>query len=271
MIQVHAISGLPRSGSTLLSALLRQNGRFSAGVTSPVAGLIQTLLPRMSGASEFAPFFDDERRRRLLRGVFDGYYGSRPEGHLVFDTNRSWTGKAALLADLFAGARIICLVREVGWIIDSIERMLRSNPLRASRAFKFQTGSSVYARAEVLMNSDTGLIGQAWSSFREAWFGEMAARLIVIDYDRLARDPRGVLARLYQALGEPAFDHDFEALVFDEPDYDEVLGMPGLHKVRPRVAREARAPCIPPDLFAKYADSAFWARPEMNPRGVVVL
>jgi len=35
--QVHFISGLPRSGSTLLCALLRQNPRFSSAVTSPVA------------------------------------------------------------------------------------------------------------------------------------------------------------------------------------------------------------------------------------------
>jgi len=33
----HFISGLPRSGSTLLSAILRQNPRFYAGMTSPVA------------------------------------------------------------------------------------------------------------------------------------------------------------------------------------------------------------------------------------------
>ena len=33
---IHFISGLPRAGSTLLAALLRQNPRFSAGMTSPV-------------------------------------------------------------------------------------------------------------------------------------------------------------------------------------------------------------------------------------------
>ena len=38
--RLHFISGLPRSGSTLLAALLRQNPRFSAGNLSivPVAG-----------------------------------------------------------------------------------------------------------------------------------------------------------------------------------------------------------------------------------------
>ncbi len=271
MSAYHFISGLPRSGSTLLSALLRQNPKFTAGVTSPVAGLVQTLLPRISGGGEFAPFFDDDRRRRLLHGVFDNYYGERRGSHVVFDTNRSWTGKAPLLRALWPEARIICLVREVGWVIDSIERILRRNPLRLSRTLNFQTGSSVYARAEVLMNSDAGLIGQAWSALREAWFSEFAPMLIIIDYERLARDPLEVLSRLYDVLGEPAFRHDTENLAFDEPDYDDGLGMPGLHKVRPKVGAEPRQPCIPPDLFAQYADTNFWARPEMNSRRVKIL
>ncbi|MGA8585530.1 MAG: sulfotransferase [Roseiarcus sp.] len=33
--RLHFISGLPRSGSTLLAALLRQNPRISAGMSSP--------------------------------------------------------------------------------------------------------------------------------------------------------------------------------------------------------------------------------------------
>src|SRR3569832_2806671 len=39
MKKYHFISGLPRSGSTLLAALLLQNPRFHAGMTSPVGTL----------------------------------------------------------------------------------------------------------------------------------------------------------------------------------------------------------------------------------------
>ena len=35
MRKMHFISGLPRSGSTLLSAILRQNPRFYAAMSSP--------------------------------------------------------------------------------------------------------------------------------------------------------------------------------------------------------------------------------------------
>jgi sulfotransferase len=269
-MKLHLISGLPRSGSTLLCALLKQNPLFTAAMTSPVVSLVNALLPKMSEGKEFAIFFDDERRRAILRGVFDAYYADA-SGQVVFDTNRIWTGKAALLADLYPETRIICCVRDVGWVIDSIERMLRKNPLQLSRMFNFQPGSSIYARVEILMNSDNGLIGAAWSSLREAWFSEYAKRLIVINYDKLVREPQVIMRRLYEELREPLFQHDFNHVVYDEPDYDAALGMPGLHKIRERVEYHKREPCIPPDIFAKYAATQFWLKPEMNPRGVTIL
>lgn len=269
--RVHLISGLPRSGSTLLCALLRQNPHFTAAMTSPVASLIGALMPKMVGASEFAVFFDDARRRTVLRSVFESYYAEVPAGHVVFDTNRTWTGRAALLADLYPSSRIICCVREVGWIIDSIERMLRKNPLQLSRIFNFQPGGSVYSRIETLMNSDKGLIGLAWASFREAWFSENAGQLIVVSYDSLASRPEATMKMLYEELGEPPFTHDFDHVTYDEPDYDANLGMPGMHAVRHKVEYRKRDSYIPPDIFSKYADVNFWLRPEMNRRGVKII
>ncbi len=42
--KIHFISGLPRSGSTLLGALLRQNRRFHASMSSPVGSLVNRML-----------------------------------------------------------------------------------------------------------------------------------------------------------------------------------------------------------------------------------
>lgn len=267
---VHFISGLPRSGSTLLSALLKQNPRFLSGMTSPVAALCNSV-HRKTCAGEFSSFFDNARRSTMLRGIFDSYYAHAAPDQVVFDTNRTWTGRAALISSIYPGARIICCVRDLGWIIDSMEKMLVKNPLQLSKIFSFQPGTSVYARAELLMNMENGLIGHPWANLREAWFGDFAARLIVVQYDSLARDPAATLERLYQAIGEPLFAHDFERVVFDEPEYDAEMGMPGLHKVREKVQLSERKLCIPPDLFAKHASASFWNKAELNARGVQVI
>ena len=268
--QVHFISGLPRSGSTLLAAMLLQNPRFSAAMSSPVASLLGSLHKQMSG-SGFDVFFDNAKRASILRSVFDAYYPETLANPVVFDTNRTWTGRIALLGELYPNARVICCVREIGWIIDSVECMLAKNPLQLSRIFNFQPGASVYSRTETLMNSDTGLVGLPWSNLREAWFGENAKRLILVPYDHLVKQPKLVLDRLYTELGEAPFAHDFNNVVYDEPDYDEFLGMPGLHTVRQKVEYRSRQPCIPPDIFTKYATAHFWEKPELNTRGVTIL
>jgi sulfotransferase len=269
--QVHLISGLPRSGSTVLNALLRQNPRFSAAVTSPVASLVMPLWQNMSGASEFAPFFDDERRRTIIKGVFDSYYAHVPAGHVIFDTNRTWTSKLPLLEELYPKSRVICCVREIGWIIDSVERMLRKNPLQLSRTFDFKPGTSLYSRIETLMNSERGLIGLAWSNLREAWFSQHANKLIVINYDTLVDDPEAVLGRLYQELEEPWYEHDFNNLNYDEAAYDATLGMPGMHKVARRIERQNSQPCVPPDVFTTHAHLNFWLQPRMARAEIVML
>ncbi len=258
-MNMHFISGLPRSGSTLLAGILRQNPRFHAAMTSPVNALCMSTLHKMSGASQFAMFFTDDKRRRLLKGIFASYYAGL-DADVVFDTNRVWTSRTALLAAMYPESRIICCVRDIGWIIDSVERVLRSNPFQTSRLFNFEPGQSVYARAEILMNFESGLVGHAWSCLREAWFGEHASRLVVVDYSALTQRPAEAASAIYAAIGEPPFAHDFENVVYEAEDFDTVLGMPGMHAVKRKVEYKERASCLPPDLFVKHAELQFWKR-----------
>ena len=62
----HFISGLPRSGSTLTAALLRQNPRFHAGMSSPVASLFEGLIAQVSAGTELSTMVDQAQRMRLF-------------------------------------------------------------------------------------------------------------------------------------------------------------------------------------------------------------
>jgi len=70
MQKIHFISGLPRSGSTLLAGILRQNPRFHAGMSSPVAGLMNGALEQMGANSESYTFFDERRRKAICKALF---------------------------------------------------------------------------------------------------------------------------------------------------------------------------------------------------------
>ena len=50
----HFISGLPRSGSTLLAAILNQNPRFRAGMTSPLADIMGVVIAEASSKNYFS-------------------------------------------------------------------------------------------------------------------------------------------------------------------------------------------------------------------------
>jgi sulfotransferase len=269
---IHFISGLPRAGSTLLAALLRQNQHFHAGMTSPVGSLFSALLRQMSQENESAVFIDDEQRLRLLRACFEAYYADIHRAKLVFDTNRMWTTKLPALVELFPELRMICCVRNPAWIIDSIERLTRHNKFEPSKIFNFDPGGTVYSRAEGL-GGGTGMFGFAWNALREVVFGEHADRLLLVRYETLTANPRGTLAAIYDFIGEPLFTHDPEHI---EPDYEAMefdarLGAPGLHAVGSAVRAVPRRTILPPDLFARYEAHEFWQDPANLPTTVRIV
>lgn len=255
----HFLSGLPRSGSTLLSAILRQNPRFHAGISSPIAAFFSGMLEQVAAGSEFGPLVTQDQRRRLLRGLFHSYYADRPDDSVIFDTNRFWTARLPAILDLFPQARVIACVRNVAWVMDSIERLYRANPFENTRLFNDTVErNTVYSRVDTLGQRNR-LVGFSWSALKEAFYGEHASSLLVVDYDLLAAAPHKVLPLIYQFIGEPWFDgHDFDRLEFDAPEFDTTLGLSGLHRVRPRVAPEPRRTILPPDLFAQYERMSFW-------------
>ena len=121
------------------------------------------------------------------------------------------------------------------------------------------------------MESNKGFIGGPWNGLREAWFGPLAGKLIVVRYESLATAPAATLNALYVALGETPFAHAFDKLNHDEPDYDARLGMPGLHRVREKVTYERRESLLPPEFLKQYAAANFWNDANANPKNVVVL
>jgi len=267
--KMHFISGLPRSGSTLLAALLRQNPRFHAGMSSPVGSLLSGMLNQFSAGSEFASVVDARQRKRLLQGLFENYYEAQADKEVIFDTNRLWCAKLPTLLDLFPNAKVIACVRNVAWIMNSIERLYRANPYENTKLFaNFGGRSNVYNRLEMLAMHDQ-LVGFGWAATRDAFYGDDARAMLVIDYDLLAQAPEKVMPLIYKFIGEPLFEHDFNNVEYDAPDFDLSLGVPGLHKVKPKVEFKPRRSIIPPDLFDKYSQMSFWHDPSGSAANVI--
>ena len=191
----HFLFGPPRSGSTLTSAILRQTPRFHAGMSSPIAGLFDGMIAQGSAGTESSTMVSQNQRARLPRGLFDSYDADYSQP-VIFDTNRTCTAQPPALAQVFPDAKVISLVRDVSWIMNSMERQFRQSAFEHTRLFnRAAERSTVYRRLEALANG-TRLSGYPWHALRQACYSEFADRIIVVKYDLLTQR----LAELYNLL-----------------------------------------------------------------------
>ncbi len=191
----HFISGLPRSGSTLLAAILNQNPRFRAGMTSPLADIMGVVIAEASSKNDFSFDVSDEQRAAMLRGLVENFYAGQADAGVVFDTSRLWCSRMPLLDTLFPGAKVIACVRQLSWVLDSMERLVRKQPVNVSKVFRFDTNTTVYSRVEALTDP-RGMVGFAFQATKDAFYGQYApGHLLLLTYESLVRNPAGGHAR----------------------------------------------------------------------------
>ena len=269
MDNIHFISGLPRSGSTLFSAILKQNPRFHAAMTSPLASLTIGLQRQMSQEAETSVFINNDHRTEILKSVFDAYYKGTHEDKVIFDTNRTWCAKLPLLKELFPRSKVIACVRHIPWIVDSIEQLVRKNPLEPSKIFGFDSGGNVYSRFEALASS-AGMVGAPFHALKEAFFSG-SDQLMLLTYDTLTKNPKRALKEVYDFIAEPYFEHDFSNVEYEANEFDFRLGTPDLHKVSGPVKNITRKTVLPPDLFERMQGDSFWIEPANNVHKVKIV
>ncbi len=257
-MQFHFISGLPRAGSSLLAAILQQNPRFHAHIQSPVGQMITDLHHAMSGVNEAHWFIDNDQRLRILRGVFSAYYAESRE--IVFDTNRRWCANIALVRAMFPEAWVLACVRSPVAVVDSLERLLQNHPLTLSTMIGLTTNTTVFERVKRFMAPE-GLVGYAWNATQSAYYGQDRNRLIIVNYDDLARFPGKLLVEIHEKLELPAFEYDFENIeqLSGTDLFDQSIGTPGLHSLKKRVEYVPRTSVLPPAVIASLP-RPFWER-----------
>jgi len=260
----HFISGLPRAGTTLLAAILNQNPRFRAGMTSPLADIMGVVMAEASSKNDFSFDVSDDQRVALLRGLVENFYSHQAGADVMFDTSRLWCSRMQLLNTLFPGVKVIACVRKLAWVLDSMERLVRRQPVSVSKVFRFDTNTTVYSRIEALTDP-RGMVGFAYQATKEAFYGPQAQNhLLMLTYESLESDPAAAMRAVYEFLDEPSFEHDFDHIEYNADEFDARVGMPGLHSVRPKVESIERQPNLPREIFGRFANEAFWMDPKNN-------
>lgn len=262
------ISGLPRSGSTLLSSILNQNPRFYSGPSSPVVATMLTLENSLSNDELFLAYPKPDQAREIISSVLPQFYSDRPEP-VVFDKNRSWTVRMNYIPGYFdISPKVLCPVRDTAEILTSFISMLRRNPYQVNGKINFIDEMLVKNnipltddnRCEFLASPD-GILGQSVEGLRKALMEGYDKSIHLIEYRDLVNNPEETLKRIYEFLGEEPFEHTFDNLKNQNQENDSmVYGFSDMHEVRPELKLVSPNPeeILSPEILEKCKNTEFW-------------
>lgn len=254
------ISGLPRSGSTLLSSLLSQNPDMSTGISNQLLSYVTSIIDH-SKQDTFKNVVSEEKVRDMSRDLFDSYYKETQE-RIIFNTNRGWTNHTHLLKDLFPDFKMIVCLRDIPWILDSVERLYRKNTYSVTPMVG-DSCANVYERCHLMMgnhseSSAKGFVVEPLFGVKNAIACDESDHIMFLDYDALVKHPQEIMKKIYSFLDEKEFKHDFNNVKADYTKYDESLGCRSLHAVRSKVEYRDRKPVLPYDLWNLYSQETIW-------------
>jgi sulfotransferase len=200
-----------------------------------------------------------DKRKDIIRDVFYSYY--KDSNEVCFNTNRGWAADTSLLKELFPDFRMIICLRDIPWILDSFEQLNSKNAFTIKPLYHHQDLGSVYERTHMLMGNIPnfgGYVAGPLSNVRQSMYVNEINQLCYVEYDTLVNNPEGVIKEIYNFLGEPWFEHDFNNVEDSYDEFDFQAKIEGLHTVRKKVEYKTRRSILPDDLWQNYESSSFW-------------
>lgn len=227
------ISGLPRSGSTLLCNLMLQNPNFHATSTSSLLELIVQLRDNWSQLESHKNNPDGQNKWKVIKAVVENYHNTdRP---IVFDKNRGWTNHIEFIEKILdCEVRIICCVRNLEDIISSFEKLFRKErySMEIHGEFKIPKMKTLEGRCET-WTADEGVIGKPYINLKDAFDRGLSDRLVLLPYEYFTQNPEDSMKSIYNFIEEPYFKHNFEKIKQEIFENDLGYGWGSdLHKIK---------------------------------------
>jgi sulfotransferase len=243
MKQFVCLSGLPRTGSTLLTAILSQNPEIHAGGNSAVCQLMWDMQmsftnnckEQITANKRFHTGFD------IISQIPYLYYKDIKES-IVVDKCRTWTleSNVEILKNYVTkDFKVIVLERSVTEIVKSFTRVAIENP-----SYDINKISDILKNLEPIMNPLKGII---WAKKNN-----QNNNFLFISYNDLVTKTEDTIKKIYDFCGWVYFKHDFTNVVVKYPEDDQTAyGLINLHKIRPTVEKKEYNVILPKELEYK--------------------
>lgn len=233
---LHYISGLPRSGSTLLCNILSQNPDFFVSkATSGCHDILFSIRNQWDRLLEHkAEGVDYNQLKRVLQSVLNSYHTTDKD--IVFDKGRGWLSLIETVEFITGKTpKIIVPVRNISAILSSFEKLWRKNTgfsqwnIEQEDYFKAQT---VDGRCEIWANQNQP-VGMAYNRVRDAISRGYKNSLFFLEFEDLTSRPYQTMRKVYDYLELPYYEHNFNHVEqVTKEDDENVHRIPGLHSIR---------------------------------------
>ena len=254
--------GLPRSGSTLLTALLNQNPYIYAGTLSPVFELMY-YNDEILHKEQAQAFPKPDVFRHIVRSNIINYYSDRDEPILI-DKCRAWPAHIDLLKKYVTDdPKLICTVRHPLDILASFITLIhKDNTLSFIDKAMLQRGMKLTDdnRCHYMMNPG-GIVWESMNALATAFRQKQTEHIFFIQYDDIVSDPKAVMNGLHGFLKLEPYDYDFNNIVAKDREKDtEVYGLPTMHEVRKEVKKISKpySEVLSSEVINKYITYDFW-------------
>lgn len=265
------LAGLPRSGSTVLSAIFNQNPKFYSGPSSAVLQSMYALNHSLINDQFFAAYPKEKEAKMMISSLINSYYNDRKEP-IIFDKNKAWTAKIDYIQTYITdNVKIICPVRDPDEILASFIGMIKRNPYQEGQS-KINFVDEQLVKNNLPINdvnrcdyiaSAKGILGESSQAITQALREGHSDKIHFVEYQNLVSDPINTMKEIYNFLGEDYYEHTFDNLSNETRERDlEVYGLEDMHEIRPLLEDTSENPknILPEEIIEKCKGSDFWRR-----------
>lgn len=258
------MSGLPRSGSTLLSAILNQNPNIYSSTNSPLLHIITTVSHELSNSEQYKAFPKPNSAYNVISSIPHNFYADHPQ-NIIIDKSRTWPYHVDEIEFFITkNPKIICPVRDILEILCSFISLLNENDkVSYIDEALIQQGLDITTinRCDYLM-SKGGSVGMYLNILKAAISKGFRNNLLFVEYTDLLKHPQKSMNRIYDFLEVNRYDHNFDEIYAHESENDDEYGLKNMHIVRPRLLGVNRniSDYLDEITVKKYSHLEFWRR-----------
>lgn len=260
MEQLYFIAGLPRSGSTLICNILKQNPKVHAQAVSGLCTVFNSIHMNWDSIEPHKEYPNHNAKLSVLTSILNTYHSNITKP-FIFDKDRMWISKIGLVEAITQKkVKILCCVRNPAEILTSFEKIRKTNPTIAILPdLNLGEKTSIAARA-YFYSSPEGALGAAHTGIKDAITEGYVDRLLFVDYSKFCNEPKKQIKRIYDFFELPDYTHDLENISQEEIYDDKIRFLPNLHKIKPKL-QKTTVNCVEYlglDLFQQYNSQIFW-------------